>query len=519
LHFAHLSVPLASPNVLSFGNEKKNELFFCISLTYSYLCTVIRIFTILLTLILTLNGQAATKKEYPGGKVYMFRISLNDKLNSPYTLDNPTQWLSQKSIKRRERQGLQLDSTDLPVSPLYLKTIRAIKGIAVVGKSRWNNTVVIRTADTLTLKSVRQLPFVRKTELVWISPDSIEVSKVKYKVHETFNPWDSVSYEPYGHGREQIEILNGHRLHDTGLRGQDMTIAVLDGGFLNANVIPALKTTKIEGFRNLIWQNPKLVPSDEADNQLFKVNDHGTRVLSAMSADTPYVLVGTAPKAHYWLLACEDMTTEQPVEEDYWAMAAEVADSAGADIINSSLGYHGYDAPHRNLKLSDLDGQTTLISRTASMLAAKGIILVNSAGNTGMGPWKKICVPADAHEILTVGAINAQGDNAPFSAVGPSQDGRIKPDVTAMGSPAALIAGSGAVVRDMGTSFSAPIVCGLVACLWQAFPNKSAIDIINLVRKSADNNHAPDNVYGYGKPDFWKAYMIGKLEEGENNEE
>ena len=200
-------------------------------------------------------------------------------------------------------------------------------------------------------------------------------------------------------------------------------------------------------------------------------------------------------------------------------MAAEVADSAGADIINSSLGYHGYDAPHRSLQLSDLDGRTTLISRTASTLSSKGIILVSSAGNTGMGPWKKICVPADAHEILTVGAINAQGDNAPFSAVGPSQDGRIKPDVTAIGSPAALIGGSGAVVRDMGTSFSAPIVCGLVACLWQAFPNKSAIDIINLVRKSANNNHAPDNVYGYGKPDFWKAYMIGKLEEGESNEE
>ena len=483
---------------------------------------MIRIFTILLTLILTLNGQAATKKEYPGGKLYMYRISLNDKLNSPYTLDNPTQWLSHKSIQRRQRQGLQLDSTDLPVSPLYLKTIKAIKGIAIVGKSRWNNTVVIRTSDTLTLRPLRQLPFVRKAELVWISPDSIEIEQSKHKVHEKFNPWDSLMNEPYGHSWEQIETLNGHRLHDIGLRGQNMTIAILDGGFLNANVIPALRSTRIVGFRNLIWHNPKLLSyqsAGNADELLFMQNDHGTRVLSAMSADTPYVLVGTAPKASYWLLGCEDMTTEQPVEEDYWAMAAEVADSAGADIINSSLGYHGYDAPHRSLQLSDLDGRTTLISRTASMLSSKGIILVSSAGNTGMGLWKKICVPADAHEILTVGAINAQGDNAPFSAVGPSQDGRIKPDVTAIGSPAALIGGSGAVVRDMGTSFSAPIVCGLVACLWQAFPNKSAIDIINLVRKSANNNHAPDNVYGYGKPDFWKAYMIGKLEEGESNEE
>ena len=193
-------------------------------------------------------------------------------------------------------------------------------------------------------------------------------------------------------------------------------------------------------------------------------------------------------------------------------MAAEFADSAGVDIINSSLGYNDFDAPHKSLRLRDLDGQSTLISHTASLLARKGIVLVNSAGNTGMGPWKKICVPADAHEMLTVGAVNPEGKNAPFSSVGPTQDGRVKPDVTAIGSPAVLISGRGTVVRDMGTSFSAPIVSGLVACLWQAYPKKSAIDIISLIRRTADNSKTPDNVFGYGMPNFWKAYMIGKLE-------
>ena len=196
-------------------------------------------------------------------------------------------------------------------------------------------------------------------------------------------------------------------------------------------------------------------------------------------------------------------------------MGAELADSAGVDIINSSLGYHNYDAPHHSLEYEELDGQSTLISRTASLLAHKGIILVNSAGNTGMGPWKKICVPADAHEILTVGAINPEGMNAPFSSIGPTQDGRVKPDVMAPGSPAVLISGRGAVVRDMGTSFSTPIVSGLVACLWQAFPKKSAIDIISLIRKTADNYQTPNNIYGYGKPNFWQAYTIGKLESEE----
>jgi hypothetical protein len=193
-------------------------------------------------------------------------------------------------------------------------------------------------------------------------------------------------------------------------------------------------------------------------------------------------------------------------------MAAELADSAGVDIINSSLGYNDFDEPHESLRLRDLDGNSTLISRTASMLARKGIVLVNSAGNMGMGPWKKICVPADAHQILTVGAVNEQGKNAPFSGVGPSQDGRVKPDVMALGAPAALISGRGSIVRDMGTSFSAPVVCGLVACLWQSCPHLSANDIISLVRKSSDNYATPDNIYGFGIPNFWRAYMIGKLE-------
>ena len=192
-------------------------------------------------------------------------------------------------------------------------------------------------------------------------------------------------------------------------------------------------------------------------------------------------------------------------------MAAEFADSLGADIITSSLGYNEYDGAHYYHQ-RDLDGQTALISRTASMLAKKGIILINSAGNSGMGPWKKISFPADAHDILTVGAVNLEKKNAPFSGVGPTQDGRVKPDVMALGSPASLISGRGSIVRDMGTSFSTPLVAGLVACLWQALPDKTALEIINLVRQSGSNYKEPDNIFGYGIPNFWRAYMIGRAE-------
>ena len=471
---------------------------------------MIRIFTLFFALFWPLFGQAATKMKYPGGKQYMYRLTLTDKLDSPYRLDHPTRWLSQKSVERRQRQGLQLDSTDLPVSPKYVKAIRAVKGVDVVGESRWNNTVLTRCSDTLLRQQLQELPFVSKAELVWVSPDSIERDRPRWNVHDRYNPWDSVRHEPYGHGKEQIEDLNGQRLHAIRLRGKGITIAVFDGGFQNVNRIPAFYNTRIEGVHDFVWHNPQI--PRRMGEELYNGADHGTRVLSAMAANSPEVLVGTAPEARYWLLRCEDQLTEQPVEEDYWAMAAEFADSAGVDIINSSLGYNDYDAPHPKLRLQDLDGQSTLISRTASMLAGKGIILVNSAGNTGMGPWKKICVPADAHEMLTVGALTPHGKNAPFSSVGPTQDGRVKPDVMAIGSPTTLISGRGSVVRDVGTSFSTPIVCGLVACLWQGLPGKSAIDIISLVRKTSDNYATPNNIFGFGKPNFWRAYMIGKLE-------
>ena len=238
----------------------------------------------------------------------------------------------------------------------------------------------------------------------------------------------------------------------------------------------------------------------------FHAIDHGTKVLSALAANAPEVHIGTAPDADYWLLRSEANQIEQPIEEDLWAMAVETADSVGADIISSSLGYYAYDEGRGNYRLQDLNGHTAFISYEASMLAGKGIVLCNSAGNSGMGQWKKIGVPADAPDIITVGAIDRDKRLASFSSIGPSQDGRIKPEVMAQGAPAALISGRGTLVHDMGTSFSTPIVSGLVACLWQALPNKNAREIIQLVRESASQYNEPTNIFGYGIPDFWKAY-------------
>ena len=298
-------------------------------------------------------------------------------------------------------------------------------------------------------------------------------------------------------------MLGGVSMHDRGFRGRGMTVAVLDGGFMNADRIPCLKEARVAGWRDFV------VPRSES---VFKEMDHGTKVLSTMAVNVPGVFVGTAPEATYLLLRCEDSRTESLAEEDYWAAAAEYADSAGVDIISSSLGFHAFDTPSDNYRLSQLDGRTAMISRTASMLADKGIVLVCSAGNDGMASWKKINVPADATDIITVGAVTPDRRNASFSSIGPTADGRVKPDVMALGSPTAVITGRGTIIKDVGTSFSTPVVAGLVACLWQALPGLTAKDIIRLVRDSADNRSTPDNIYGYGIPDFRKAYQEGRAE-------
>ena len=464
---------------------------------------------------LTMTAGSSPKIKYPGGRFYIWRYTLKDKQGSPYSLEHPGRWLTHKSIERRRKQGLPIDSTDLPVSQKYLRTFQRTSDEvvrkrrrnavewAIIGTSRWNNTILVRSNDTILLQRLDSLDCVRKSEMVWISPDSIN-RFIKTNAHDGFNPWDSVKTSPYGNGKEQIEMLAGHRLHNIGLLGKGMTIAVLDGGFQNCDVIPAITRANIVGARDFVYPNSL---------HFYQETDHGTKVLSAMASRESEVLVGTGPEARYWLLRCEDQQTEQPVEEDYWAMAAEYADSLGADIISSSLGYNDYDDFPGYYHQRDLDGQTALISHTASMLAQKGIILVNSAGNSGMGPWKKITFPADADNILTVGALNMEQKNAPFSGVGPTQDGRVKPDVMALGSPTALISGRGTIVRDMGTSFSTPVVAGLIACLWQALPQKSAMEIMNLVRQTSNNYEKPDNIYGYGIPNFWRAYMIGHLVE------
>lgn len=446
--------------------------------------------------------QSAKKRKNTELKCYIYRFALRDKNGTAGRLEQPQRFLSRKSLERRLRQGLALDSTDLPVSKRYLKMLR-MGGASIVGASKWNNTVLVLTADTNAIRQLETLDFVVRCTKVWESPDSVFPPAGRSKVHAGFNSWDSVMTSRYAASEEQIKTVGGLRLHHGGFMGEGMTIAVLDGGFQNVDRLPVFSRTVIDGVRDFVYPNSPTV---------FQETDHGTKVFSAMAVNAPNAYIGTAPDASYWLLRCEDQQSEQLVEEDYWAMAAEFADSIGVDVINSSLGYNVFDDHSTNHRYRDMDGHSTLISHSASLLARKGIVLVSSAGNNGMGPWKKITFPADAEDILAVGAVTPELTNAAFCAVGPTQDGRIKPDVMAIGSPASVVSARGTVVQDMGTSFASPIVCGMVACLWQALPHKTATEIMDLVRRSGNNYEHPDNIYGYGVPDFWKAYTIGREE-------
>ena len=466
-----------------------------------------RLLTIILAVFGMLTISAESQQEsnkrvrYKDGPAYIYRISLADKQGTGFSLEHPTRFLSRRSVDRRRRQGLSLDSTDLPVSYRYRRLIES-RDICVIGQSRWQNTLLVRVKDTTLIQRVSKLACVTSCRRVWQAPDSVSPTAIKTKYHEHFEERDSVSGDLYGQTSKQISILKGQRLHDIGMRGEDMMIGIIDGGFKNVDKIPAFQHIDIIGHQDFVTP---------ASPSIFAETDHGTKVLSTMAVNEPFYYLGTAPKASYWLLRSEDQQTEQEVEEDYWTMAAEFADSVGCDLVNSSLGYNEYDHSSMSYRQWQLDGQTSFVSRSASMMAAKGMILVNSAGNSGMGTWKKITVPADADHILTVGAMLADEPHkiAPFSSVGPTQDQRVKPDVVAIGAPTKIVNGRGVIMDDMGTSFAAPVVCGLTACLWQALRQMTAEELIALIRQTSSNYEHPDNIYGYGVPNFWRAYQIG----------
>ena len=426
----------------------------------------------------------------------MYRLYLKDKGNPPFSLNHPEDFLSSKSIERRMKQNLPVDSIDLPLDPACLEAITET-GATIRSYSKWVKTVVVHLADSTILPRLERLPFVDSLSCVW---------KGTLPAEADF-PAESVSLSPamrddainsYGSGFTQIALNNGQLLHDAGFRGKGMTIAVIDGGFVNVDKIDCFNQEQIKGIKNF---------NHETTGMLTEGSDHGTMVLSCMLSNKSGYMTGTAPDADYYLFRTEVTSEEFPVEEDYWIAALEYADSLGVDIVTSSLGYFTFDDPAMNHTQAQLDGKTVPISRAADLAASRGIVLFNSAGNEGSNDWKKIIFPGDAENMITVGSVDKDSIRSYFSSYGFTADNRIKPDLMAMGSGDSVVSRSNTIVRANGTSFSTPIMAGLTACLWEALPALDSFGILRLLRETADRFQYPDSLMGYGIADVYKACL------------
>ncbi|WP_025069380.1 S8 family peptidase [Bacteroides propionicifaciens] len=427
-----------------------------------------------------------------------YRISLTDKDGTPYQIDKPEAFLSAKAIERRVKQGISIDETDLPVSPTYVEQIKQL-GLRIILTGKWDNFVTVSCNDTTAISTIRDLPFVRGVELVWSASDK-DINPQPLIRDSVMNQMDWQE-DYYGTAKNQIAISQGDLLHAEGFKGEDMVIAVIDAGFHNMDQIGGMNNINVLGIKDFV--NPC--------SDIYAEHSHGLAVLSCIAMNKPHYMVGTAPKASFWLLRSEDDNSEHLVEQDYWSAAVEFADSVGVDIISTSLGYNEFDDKSKNYEYYHLDGEYALMSRQASKTANKGLILVCSAGNSGMGSWKKLTAPGDARDIITVGAIDSSGVLAPFSSIGNTADNRIKPDVVAVGLQASVMGTDGKISTANGTSFSAPIMTGLVACLWQALPELTAKELIDLLRSVGDRSAHPDNIYGFGIPNVWQAYQQTKM--------
>ena len=429
-----------------------------------------------------------------GRESYCFRVYLKDKGETSFDLFSPEDFLSPESVERRTLWEVYVDEMDFPVSQSYLDELSAT-GAAIVTKSKWMKTVVVESTDSMVVERLAAFSFVDSVVCVWRGEDRCPVQPCPEDT-SFFASLDTPTERLYGDAEAQIEMLNGIRLHGAGYRGKGMRIAVIDAGFQNVDRMDAFSSLNLIGTHNVTF------PS----RRVFCEDNHGTKVLSCMAANIKGVMVGTAPEASYLLIKSEDIRGENPIEEDYWTAAVEYADSMGVDIISSSLGYFRYDGIDDYYKKEDINGQTAFVSRVACIAARKGLLIVSSAGNEGVESWGKITFPADVKDIISVGSITHEKEKSNFSSVGMTADFRIKPDVVALGTRVCVVDSSGQLHYTNGTSFSTPIVAGLAACLWQAFPLLKNTGLIELIKESSSQYNKPDAQLGYGIPDMFKAY-------------
>ncbi len=426
-------------------------------------------------------------------------VYFSDKQNVQEALDNPITILTQEAIDRKNLHGVAIDVRDVPITPSHLTSLAVQNGITIKATSKWMNCAHVLGGRSA-IEALIGLPFVVEVAFSNRDLNAFRILEVgedaalhqdKFEVLEDFD---------YGNTGNQAQMIKVNALHQMGYTGEGMIIAVMDSGFPNV--------LTLEGFQRLRDNGDLLGGYDfvarSADYYDTALHPHGTRVLSCMAGFVENQYVGTAPDASYYLFRTEDATSETPVEESYWVEAAERADSLGVDVINTSLGYSTFDNNDYSYTPSEMDGQTAFITLGANIAMEKGMLVVNSAGNAGNSSWGIITAPADG-EVFAVGAVNATGDHVSFSSRGPTADNRIKPNGMAQGSGTTIITENDALATSNGTSFSAPVMAGALACLWQAIPSKTNTEVIGIVQPTGTTYDSPTPQMGYGIPDLAQA--------------
>ena len=459
---------------------------------------------LLLVLLFSLYGAACAQIS-PN----CYWVQFTDKDGTPYSVDRPREFLSSRAIERRARYGVAVDELDIPVNESYLNAVAGC-GARLLNPSKWLNGVTVEVLDDIVLEKLKDLPFVESMRRFEEEPgraefqDKFVVENMSMIAETNIN---KVKSDYYGYALTQIEQLNGIGLHEAGYTGSGILIGVCDGGFSGADELELFDAVRDEG---------RLLGTKDfvGDETVYSGTVHGTSVWGLIAGKLPDLYVGTAPDATFYLCKTENPRTETLIEEYNWVSAAEHLDSLGVDVISTSLSYVDFDYSSWNHSYSDLDGNTCVITVGAEIASSRGIMCVNSAGNDGELSWHWIGAPADAENVLTVGSVNDYGVRSSFSSVGPTYDGRIKPDVMAQGERIYVTTSTNnQFVAGAGTSYSTPVMAGITACLMQAMPNKNPVEVRDALRKSADKANNPDNNYGYGIPDAMKALAILSIDE------
>ncbi len=487
-----------SRNILFNNHFRKQLYFFNLAASFQVILrrtAMKKLLFLFITTTLVFNTIISFSQEY-------YWIGFNNKHNTRHSLSTPGAFLSERAIQRRIKQHIPIDSLDLPVNVNYISEVLKV-GAKYVHSSKWLNGLTVQAESDSFRYKVAKLPFVKE-----VQQTKNKIVKGAFDKFNEAKTFESARYDSsyYGPSIHQVSTLNGLFLHNQNYRGQGMHIAVIDAGFSFANSYSAFDS---------IWANKQILGTRDFVNpaaNIFGSHSHGMSVLSCMAGNVPGKLVGTAPKSNYWLLRSEDTGSEFLIEEDNWVVAAEFADSAGVDIINSSLGYYTFDDPKMNHTFKDMDGNTTRVTRGANIAASKGMLVFASAGNEGNSPWKYIIAPSDGINVFGVGAVNKEGNPAYFTSYGPAYGGKVKPNAVAVGLNTYLQKENSALGYANGTSFSSPVLAGMAACLWQAFPFSSAKQVKLAIEMSGSLYEKPDSLRGFGIPDMKKAYsLLSKL--------